>query len=141
MLAVTEGKQLLRKAKTIVEKIHQAKEKQERDNMAAGIRTEEYEDKVWRIYLLRYASPLWLLRLYLHDAAPPSLTVHVSCSCLINMKSHEQTSLFLNLSPLPSSALHDLCTAVLVASSSPASLTLCEQNAVLCGRHPLEFTL
>ena len=61
MLAVTEGKQLLRKAKTIVEKIHQAKEKQERDNMAAGIRTEEYEDKVWRIYLLRYASPLWLL--------------------------------------------------------------------------------
>jgi hypothetical protein len=52
MLAVTEGKQLLRKAKTIVEKIHQTQEKQERDNTAAGIRTEEYEDKVWRISLL-----------------------------------------------------------------------------------------
>ena len=52
ILAVTEGKQLLLKAKTIVEKIHQAQEKQERDNSAAGIRTEEHEDKVCRISLL-----------------------------------------------------------------------------------------
>ena len=62
---------------------------------------------------LRYASPVWLLRLYLNDAAPHSLTVYVSCSCLITLKSHDQTSLFLNLSPLMSSTLHQLYTAVL----------------------------
>jgi len=44
---VTEGKQLMRKAKKIVESINQAKQKQERDSQAAGICIVEDDDKVY----------------------------------------------------------------------------------------------
>jgi hypothetical protein len=58
VFAVTEGKQLLRKAKKIVESINQAKQKQERDSQAAGICIVEDDDKVGALSHVFSASHL-----------------------------------------------------------------------------------